>query len=1061
MAKADPHFHIRRDDERNAIRFLSGRNVVPECRLAAGTISKDEALRSVTCVVDVIGHDFTADSAKPLRSIAIMRTTRETKEGIRIVRVEQRNGDVRVRGGRLSVVFLKGVVTQVSGRLVGAQPMTAPAPAPRELVAIAEKAAGQPVVLDRRQYDPRTSKTSSFFRDDDGKRIEIDEAAQKVVSIRNVAEKERVPKLTDVSQFGNTSDYYRRTGYHSATIEVQKRDCDNGICQCELNHTTDHDEAEPRVGLFKNGDYRPNGDKGYHEDCLPTANIAFMKSQSTGETHSLASAYFWLTDLSMFANSDEAAYDNAFDWDDYEAENLQVRVKKTEDSANASSGITEYTITLPMDAWDRNHENAAINLDTIAHEYGHVMHYMYGYDSDYDYDDGDSSDDEFMPAAISEGFADHNLLRYAFYRWRRTASRPFDSLPTLTYDTRTGGRSFDHSSTRRHGQWEPTWTDDVVFDDDSHDCTHDDPHECGRVIPLVYWELAWNICRTAYGSCNANQAIISSTTYAPDLLANTAFTYAITVADDEDDDPDDFFDSVASYYAVLLYVGVISTASYERVESVLGHHCVGPKSCWAHKLPGMLLPETRAHKATFATTCPASAPHECEELRHSDDFTLGPNTTRSSGNRIFTAKFAELHQAGDAITRTYTFPTAGTYELQASVRAQGTCCDSLFVEVDGGAPILWDIENTGFGSWRWSVGPEIVVTAGAHAIKLRQREKVDIEAVLVRKLVDSDGDGVPNRHDNCTGSANPNQLDSDGDARGDVCDHDADNDLICDPGAVVFAWPRTDAECSPLNDNCPTTPNADQSDYDADGLGNVCDDDIDNDTIPNSTDNCVYISNTAQVDSDGDGKGDFCDLVEIPDDSFEWLEFEKFLQYCFSGRDRHGICGGGKPSLPFVFLASNDLSRARAALDAEKAPLLDAVRKAAAKERGALVEAVNTVEAHARFGSVIPASVTRAKGKIRVAIKPGVPAGARGFRPVFPAVTFAVNGDESAFPRGGVAIRIDLSRFDVPIGKQDVKLMSARDKSYVNVTLFYDPDKRLLDGFVDAPANLVVMIPRP
>ena len=47
-------------------------------------------------------------------------------------------------------------------------------------------------------------------------------------------------------------------------------------------------------------------------------------------------------------------------------------------------------------------------------------------------------------------------------------------------------------------------------------------------------------------------------------------------------------------------------------------------------------------------------------------------------------------------------------------------------------------------------------------------------------------------------------------------------------------------------DNCPDTPNADQSDIDCDGKGDVCDPDIDGDGIPNDQDNKPTIFNPAQ-----------------------------------------------------------------------------------------------------------------------------------------------------------------------------------------------------------------------
>jgi hypothetical protein len=73
-------------------------------------------------------------------------------------------------------------------------------------------------------------------------------------------------------------------------------------------------------------------------------------------------------------------------------------------------------------------------------------------------------------------------------------------------------------------------------------------------------------------------------------------------------------------------------------------------------------------------------------------------------------------------------------------------------------------------------------------------------------FTDGDGDTVPDEFDNCPLVSNPDQLDTDMDGAGNVCDIDDDGDNVAD-----------------TIDNCPLNANPDQADFDADGIGDACD----------------------------------------------------------------------------------------------------------------------------------------------------------------------------------------------------------------------------------------------
>jgi hypothetical protein len=125
---------------------------------------------------------------------------------------------------------------------------------------------------------------------------------------------------------------------------------------------------------------------------------------------------------------------------------------------------------------------------------------------------------------------------------------------------------------------------------------------------------------------------------------------------------------------------------------------------------------------------------------------------------------------------------------------------------------------------------------------------------------DADADTRCGNADNCPLNSNTEQTDIDADGVGDACDVCGGSDDKHDP----------DRDLRPSGcDNCPSVANAAQTDSDNDGRGDLCDNcpananaeqgDGDGDRVGDGCDNCGAVSNPDQRDIDSDGLGDVCD----------------------------------------------------------------------------------------------------------------------------------------------------------------------------------------------------------
>ncbi len=133
---------------------------------------------------------------------------------------------------------------------------------------------------------------------------------------------------------------------------------------------------------------------------------------------------------------------------------------------------------------------------------------------------------------------------------------------------------------------------------------------------------------------------------------------------------------------------------------------------------------------------------------------------------------------------------------------------------------------------------------------------------------DMDCDSVRDETDNCPprwlndfAMRNPDQRDSDADGLGDKCDPDDDDDGVLD------GPDNCDTVANP-----PPQPGGPQADSDGDGIGDACAFDRDNDGAVDPRDNCAPkfdtdtgAANPDQRDTDADGYGDHCDSDDDDD----------------------------------------------------------------------------------------------------------------------------------------------------------------------------------------------------
>lgn len=189
-------------------------------------------------------------------------------------------------------------------------------------------------------------------------------------------------------------------------------------------------------------------------------------------------------------------------------------------------------------------------------------------------------------------------------------------------------------------------------------------------------------------------------------------------------------------------------------------------------------------------------------------------------------------------------------------------CDSL--GGSSGSPVMDQITYNVVGLHHFGGASATNANSANQAVRMNRILNVCANCVQapLQPPPDTDSDGVPDADDNCPTVTNADQTDVDRDGKGDLCD-DIDNRQVV--LAIIQNFLLDDDAVPP-----PPSP-ANSNDIDSDG-------------IANSADNCPAVDNANQADSDLDGTGDDCDsstLVTLTPSTLSFQTSSNTGQYLY------------------------------------------------------------------------------------------------------------------------------------------------------------------------------------
>ena len=278
--------------------------------------------------------------------------------------------------------------------------------------------------------------------------------------------------------------------------------------------------------------------------------------------------------------------------------------------------------------------------------------------------------------------------------------------------------------------------------------------------------------------------------------------------------------------------------TFETNDDAMITHASGSSSIWERGQPtGTLLNQAVSGTSVYGTVLNGN--HGSNQIGYLVTNCYDLSTISSPVLKFNMAYDLELNF--DLVYVEYTLDKGDSWNILGSINSQPNWYNSDRTNANSGSANdcqncpggQWTGSNTQFAEYAYNfevnAATETDLTQ-ANDIMFRfifqsdtfvNQEGAIIDDFIIEGATDSDGDTILDADDNCPMTANTDQLDTDDDDIGDVCDDDDDDDNVLD-----------------ITDNCSLLPNTNQADFDNDDIGDACDSDVDNDGVNNTNDNC-------------------------------------------------------------------------------------------------------------------------------------------------------------------------------------------------------------------------------